>query len=285
MHDNQISRRGFLTKLGVGSLAILIGESTSQTAYTSESKKPEEEYKALTNVGVKIIGRIPILRAKFQVRKKDWDALPKGLSKQKLYEAIENTDLQYEITALADPTSLPRLIRIAVNQYHQGFINNEDIRDEFLKRAKQYTKEKSPSLDLDSNLRFKDSQRKSLERALSGENLRSSVTGKINPWWGWERKVQVYPPNSKITFKSSSNKGSIQVSVKTRRGYNKQNPVKLTNKNEIEALHNFFMFSLLSKDPILKDRPINVMFKTYNTGQTLERDFSLSREEAVKHKK
>ncbi|MDP2925683.1 MAG: hypothetical protein Q8N99_04900 [Nanoarchaeota archaeon] len=288
-------RRQFLTRLGGIGLVTLVmgggGYSQDSLHVTNDSntekreKMPDSDgYVTLTDINVKVAGTFPILRARFRVTKEKWEALPKGLSKQGLYNKIRDMGIQYEITALVDPENLPRVVGRVVNLYHQGYMNHEDVVDEFLKRAEGFAKSKSPKFDLDPNLKFNKTKKRALVNALSSENLASSETGEISSKLFWTRIVHTYTPRSRIIFESSPKAGSIQVWNNVGENYNKQAPIRITSQSEIEALHSFFMFSILSTDPALKDYPVNKMYEVYTTGRTLEGNFSLSEKEAKSYR-
>ncbi|MBT4166024.1 hypothetical protein HOE04_03230 [archaeon] len=250
---------------------------------TPTPTEPIEYHIIATRPVMKAKGLVHTVNAQFAFEKQTWENLPNGKDKQEFYNLIKDTPMQSTIT--------PVLKGFPV--IHPGPINHEDLLKELQEGAKQFIKYSNQELDqkydnlkLDPELTFTKSNKKVLDKILK-DNLTSPLTETISPYIGWDRKLYLFPPQSKIILTTNPYQSSIEIKVNTNPEtnppqYEPTQPSIISDPTQQEVFHTFFKFTILAKDDDVKkyhkenakkwgppiESPIDNFFRLYQERET-----------------
>jgi len=279
---NRLSRRKFLGAIGLATtglagLAMNSGDENPITipayAQTIPNEAPEKEtpnedseikYTIIARRTLtKAMGMVKTVRSEYGVDSRVWEALPKGLTKKEFYDSIINVSVNSSTTTL-----LKGVVKV-----HPGPIDNEDLLKEFMTGADRYIENPHPGLD--PKLEFTKQDKKTLEKLLRRE-IKSPLTGtrKLS-FFGSEKQVYLFPPQSIIGLKAGNGAPSIELKVNlnpdiTPVKYNGFKENKVTDEEEQRVFDKFRRFMILTEDPALPKlygkeikRPIDNFYRTY----------------------
>ena len=278
----RLTRRNFLkgalaTCLATGLAGLAINKEDNSQLYSQNI--PTKTTKEGSETKYTIIARRPIIRgmkgikeietvvSEFGVDSEVWESLPKGLTQQQLYNRIVKSKVKSStITSLN-----------GVPVIDPGPIDNEDIYNEFLNGAGRYIK--NPHPELDPKLEFTEQDKKTLEELLKRE-IKSPLVRTKKPFFGKERQVYLFPPQSRIYLNIGNRAPSIEIQANENQAVNppQYNPSKIsniTNKEEQEVFEKFMRFMILTEDSALQSlygkeikRPIdNFYYRAYLGGK------------------
>ena len=202
------------------------------------------EYEIIATRPVKKTG-FHTVTAQFAFEKQTWENLPYGMNQQGFYNAVKGTPMQSTITPMLKGVPL----------IHPGPINHEDLLEELQEGAKQFIKYSNP--EIDPELKFTKKDKRILDQILE-DNLTSSMTGTVSPIIGWDRKVYIYPPQSKIILTTNPHQSSIEIKVNTNQEtnppqYEPTQPAIISDPTQQDVFHTYFKFTILTKDDEIKD--------------------------------
>ncbi|VVB78918.1 Uncharacterised protein [uncultured archaeon] len=253
MVSNKLSRRHFLGRIGLAAAAsALIPLAYCPTSYAEEGNvqpasyqkvSDEIDYTKIRERTAKKLGNETV-KVEFGLESKLWKGLSSGMNEQEFYNAIKSSPIELKTTTIFGGISGIR-----------GYINNEDMREEFLNAADRFIKNK-PS-QYDSDLTFSTADKTVLEKMLNRE-LKSSITETIKSWnpFASGREVYVYPPKSRIVLRTDR-KGypTFEMCINTNENsgedpvYKKLDVTKITDETEKKVFTKFLLLSILTKDP------------------------------------
>lgn len=258
METERITRRQALEKiaslgaaaLGSGMLGAGALDFNSQILnaaerdVTSKKSKDSEEKDEYTAIGQRLVEKfgIDIIHSAFLIKTKVWNNLPKKLTKQQFYDIVKESPIK----------NTTRTILEGVVGIHPGPLNSEDIQKEFMKNAAKFIK--AEPYELDPQLKFTEKDKKLLEYLLKTQ-LKSPVIGKINPLFGKEREVYLFPPKSLISLVAGDSNPKIEIAVNTNKDYDQPPTYKIVPSKAIadsdkkRVFETFLRFAILTEDP------------------------------------
>lgn len=257
-----------LTALGTALLTLMpysnntpdyTNHSFSQTSQTQTPSSQDSNGIKYTKIRERIAKKLgnETVKAEFGLESKLWESLKPGMTKQEFYTSIKQAPIELKTTTIFRGITGIR-----------GYINSEDIREEFLNSADRFIKNK-PSM-YDPTLIFSKQDKEILKRMLERE-LKSNLTETIKPWnpFSSPKEAHIYPPKSQIFLRTDS-KGnpSFEPCINTNPNtsdtptYEKLPIAKITEKREKEVFTKFLLLSILTKDPE-NVVPIDNFYKEY----------------------
>jgi len=197
------------------------------------------------------------VKAEFSLESKLWESLKPGMTEQEFYNSIKQAPIELKTT-----TIFRGIIGI------RGYINSEDIKEEFLNAANRFINNTSSKYD--PTLTFSRQDKEILEIMLERE-LKSSLTETLKPWnpFATAKEVYLYPPQSQILLKTDEQGNpSFEMCINTNPNdseipnYEKLPIAKITDVAERAVFTKFLLLSILTKDPE-SVVPIDNFYKEY----------------------
>jgi hypothetical protein len=181
------------------------------------------------------------VKIEYGLESKVWQSLKSGMSKQEFYNSVKQAPIELKTT-----TIFRGIIRI------RGYINNDDIKGEFLREADRFIKNK-PS-QYDPGLKFSREDKAVLKEILDRE-LKSNLTETIKPWFASAKKVYLYPPKSQILVRTDrEGYPSFEILINMNEptdetpSYKTLLITKIVDEKERDVFNKFLLHSILIND-------------------------------------